>query len=181
VPPALPLGRVRTSDALLNFAMLLANIYGLMLVVAFMSYGIVDIPRRLWYKSDHGFQSRYVQFKVPAYREDYEEAEENLRDVYRVRPRRGATAARTLARPELTPSRCPKRPRARCVLTGDQLVRPQGAGAQPPPQVAGRHHLQGAPQRFCAGRRRGRADARSRGASREGSRAGAGRVRRRGR
>jgi len=93
---------VRTSDALLNFAMLLANIYGLMLVVAFMSYGIVDIPRRLWYKSDHTFQTRYVQFKVPAYREDYEEAEDNLRDVYRVRPNRGATSTRKLATANLT-------------------------------------------------------------------------------
>ena len=73
-------------NALLDFVKLLANAYGLLLIVVFMSYGIIDVPRRLWYHGSTSFQIRYVQFKAPSYREDYEEAETNLRDIYKVPP-----------------------------------------------------------------------------------------------
>jgi hypothetical protein len=69
----------------LSFIILLANAYGLLLVCVFMSYGMIDIPRRLWRRGNRAWQQRYARFQAPSFREDYEEAETNLRDLYRVR------------------------------------------------------------------------------------------------
>ena len=126
--------------ALLDFVKLLANAYGLLLVVIFMSYGLVDIPRRLWFKGSHKFQVRYVRFKVPSYREDYEEAEDNLRDVYRVRggnlqgwTGQGWHAWLTWSTGDA------------CVHghAGDQLGGAESGGAQQASQVARHDHCQG--------------------------------------
>ncbi|KAL7747871.1 hypothetical protein RI367_006806 [Sorochytrium milnesiophthora] len=52
--------------------MALSNAYGLLLVVMFMSYGLVEIPRFLWYSADIGYSLKELEFRAPRIREDVE-------------------------------------------------------------------------------------------------------------
>ena len=42
------------------------NTIGLFILVAFLGYGLVEVPRNLWNKGDTLGQLRYLQFKVLA-------------------------------------------------------------------------------------------------------------------
>jgi len=72
-------------ESLLGLVMAMANAYGLFLLLPFMGYGLVNIPRSLWYKANRTMTLKYQQFKAPMYRDDLDEANTTLREVMRVR------------------------------------------------------------------------------------------------
>jgi len=49
----------------------LFNAIGLFILVAFLGYGLVEVPRRMWYRGDTAGQLRYLQFKVAVQSEVY--------------------------------------------------------------------------------------------------------------
>ncbi|ORX53806.1 LMBR1-domain-containing protein [Piromyces finnis] len=73
--------RQMTRKALLGFLMAMSNAWGLLLCIVFMGYGLVDVPRRLWRKSDLSWINNYYLFKAQAYKESTLEASENLQNV----------------------------------------------------------------------------------------------------
>ena len=50
--------------ALQGFVMALANMFGLSLLVIFLSHGLIEVPRSLWYLADRKRTLRYCEFKV---------------------------------------------------------------------------------------------------------------------
>jgi len=75
------IARQMTGKALLGFLMAMSNAWGLLLCIVFMGHGLVDVPRRLWRKSDLSWINNYYLFKAQAYKESTLEANENLQNV----------------------------------------------------------------------------------------------------
>ncbi|KAI9141131.1 LMBR1-like membrane protein-domain-containing protein [Paraphysoderma sedebokerense] len=63
------------------FVMALSNAYGLLLVVLFMGYGLVEVPRALWYTADTRLCLKYLEFKAPKAKEAVENAQVRVENV----------------------------------------------------------------------------------------------------
>lgn len=59
----------------------LFNAIGLFILVAFLGYGLVEVPRRLWNRGDTAGQLRYLKFKVAVQSEELHEARRRLDEV----------------------------------------------------------------------------------------------------
>lgn len=59
----------------------LFNAIGLFILVAFLGYGLVEVPRRMWHRGDTAGQLRYLQFKVALQSEDLHAARRKLEEV----------------------------------------------------------------------------------------------------
>jgi hypothetical protein len=57
-----------TSAAMLGFVMALANLWGLSLVVVFLAFGLIEVPRSIWHTSDRRRSLKYHAFRVRSFR-----------------------------------------------------------------------------------------------------------------
>jgi len=64
--------------------MAMSNAWGLLLCIVFLGYGLVDIPRIFWRKSDLTWIQSYYQFKAPKLKDDTLNANEKLQKVVKV-------------------------------------------------------------------------------------------------
>lgn len=66
---------------LLDLAIPAMNSYGLILLVLLMSYGLVELPRGLWFESSVDWKLRYLEFKAPALKESCVDTEAEMYEV----------------------------------------------------------------------------------------------------
>jgi hypothetical protein len=66
------------SAQLLELAIPLSNAYGLVLLTLFMSYGLVDIPKGLWFNSSPAKKLRHIENDMPLLKESCVDAEAEL-------------------------------------------------------------------------------------------------------
>lgn len=55
-----------------------ANAWGLLLVIFMMGFGLVEIPKGLWYKSDPKWRFYHTAFQIPEFRDKYIESKEKF-------------------------------------------------------------------------------------------------------
>ncbi|TPX57579.1 hypothetical protein PhCBS80983_g03752 [Powellomyces hirtus] len=60
-----------------------ANAWGLLLITIMMGYGLVEIPRTLWYDANTTWCLRYMEFIVPSVKENMVDAEADIYDIAR--------------------------------------------------------------------------------------------------
>ncbi|KAJ3010590.1 hypothetical protein HKX48_007319 [Thoreauomyces humboldtii] len=70
-------------DTLLTMGMAAANAWGLLLITIMMGYGLVEVPRTLWYDADTARCLRYMEFIVPGSKESMVDAEAEIYDIAR--------------------------------------------------------------------------------------------------
>ncbi len=58
-----------------------SNTWGLFLLVLLLGYGLVDVPRSLWYRSNTSLYLKQTYFKLAKLHGEKCEAEENLEDI----------------------------------------------------------------------------------------------------
>ncbi|KFH70825.1 hypothetical protein MVEG_03672 [Podila verticillata NRRL 6337] len=63
------------------YIMALSNSWGLILVVIFMGYGMVDVPRRLWHKGDTARELRRIAFKASVVKDKCQDTEDEVLNV----------------------------------------------------------------------------------------------------
>ncbi|KAH7026747.1 LMBR1-like membrane protein-domain-containing protein [Linnemannia elongata] len=63
------------------YIMALSNSWGLVLVVIFMGYGMVDVPRRLWHKGDNARELRRISFKASVVKDKRQDTEDEVHNV----------------------------------------------------------------------------------------------------
>ncbi|KCV71177.1 hypothetical protein H696_02129 [Fonticula alba] len=66
---------------LFDLIIALANIYGLVMIVGFMGYGFVELPRTLWRNSNRIRRMHYLEFYTESRYQDYVKAERELADL----------------------------------------------------------------------------------------------------
>lgn len=66
------------------YIMALSNSWGLILVVIFMGYGMVDVPRRLWHKGDNARELRRIAFKASVVKDKCQDTEDEVLNVAKV-------------------------------------------------------------------------------------------------
>ncbi|GJJ69973.1 hypothetical protein EMPS_02322 [Entomortierella parvispora] len=63
------------------YIMALSNSWGLILVVIFMGYGMVDVPRRLWHQGDNARELRRISFKASVVKDKRQDTEDEVLSV----------------------------------------------------------------------------------------------------
>ncbi|KAF9960370.1 hypothetical protein BGZ72_007175 [Mortierella alpina] len=63
------------------YVMALSNSWGLVLVVIFMGYGMVDVPRRLWHKGDNSRELKRINFKASVVKDKRQDTEDEVHAV----------------------------------------------------------------------------------------------------
>ena len=61
-----------------------ANAWGLLLSTVMLGYGLVEVPRGLWYDANVERCLRYLEFRAPKVKEDMVDAEADLYEAARV-------------------------------------------------------------------------------------------------
>ena len=61
-----------------------ANAYGLMLLIILMGYGLVEIPRGLWFNANTRWVLKHLELKAPALKEACVDAESEIYEVARI-------------------------------------------------------------------------------------------------
>lgn len=69
------------TSLLIDLAIPAMNSYGLILLVLLMSYGLVELPRGLWFESSVDWKLRYLEFKAPALKESCVDSEAEMYEV----------------------------------------------------------------------------------------------------
>ncbi|KAG0000368.1 hypothetical protein BGZ79_006010, partial [Entomortierella chlamydospora] len=69
------------SSNLRAYVMALSNSWGLVLVIIFMGYGMVDVPRRLWHKGDNARELRRISFKASVVKDKRQDTEDEVHNV----------------------------------------------------------------------------------------------------
>ncbi|KAG0266041.1 hypothetical protein BG011_003479 [Mortierella polycephala] len=69
------------SSNLRAYVMALSNSWGLVLVVIFMGYGMVDVPRLLWHKGDNARELRRIAFKTSVVKDKRQDTEDEVLNV----------------------------------------------------------------------------------------------------
>jgi hypothetical protein len=70
-----------TPHGLISYGLTAANAYGIFLLIGFMGYGLVDIPRSLWRHSDPEKSLRDLEKKAPLTRDAIAESEMKLQHL----------------------------------------------------------------------------------------------------
>jgi hypothetical protein len=70
-----------STSLLLDLAIPAMNSYGLILLVLLMSYGLVEIPRGLWFESSADWKLRYLECQAPALKESCVDTEAEMYEV----------------------------------------------------------------------------------------------------
>jgi hypothetical protein len=65
--------------------MAISNAYGLILVILLLSYGLVEVPRSLWYEGDPRRNARVCELQAVGMKEELDVAYRELNAVYLVR------------------------------------------------------------------------------------------------
>ncbi|KAJ3126929.1 LMBR1 domain-containing protein 2 [Nowakowskiella sp. JEL0407] len=86
-----------TPGDLLAFAMAGANAWGLLLVTIMLGYGLIEVPRGLWYNASVQWYLRYLEFQAPRTKEAMVDAEAELYEV----AREIALAAKRIDEPDI--------------------------------------------------------------------------------
>ncbi|KAI8081328.1 LMBR1-like membrane protein-domain-containing protein [Halteromyces radiatus] len=68
-------GGITTREDLQGFVMAMANSWGLFLVIMFMGYGLIAVPRKLWYASDTKRHLNELYKKAPRVKEECMDSE----------------------------------------------------------------------------------------------------------
>ncbi|KAK3818784.1 MAG: LMBR1-like membrane protein-domain-containing protein [Benniella sp.] len=63
------------------YIMALSNSWGLILVIVFMGYGMVDVPRRLWHKGDNARELRRLAFQASVVKDRRQDTEDEVLHV----------------------------------------------------------------------------------------------------
>lgn len=71
----------------MGFVMAMANSWGLLLAILFMGYGLVSVPRQLWYVGDTTRQLNTLYMRAPKLKDDFVDAETQVIEVAKVRTR----------------------------------------------------------------------------------------------
>merc|ERR1719219_2198107 len=58
-----------------------SNTWGLFVLVLLLGYGLVEVPRNLWNRSQRGYQLLHAHFKLSKLMSEKSDAEEHLEDV----------------------------------------------------------------------------------------------------
>jgi len=66
------------TDEVIPFAMAASNAWGLILMMLFLGYALVEIPRKFWRNADRDYSMRHTYFKIVGLRETYEKAKKEL-------------------------------------------------------------------------------------------------------
>lgn len=61
-----------------------SNAWGLFLMVAFLSYALVEVPRRFWQKANRQYSLQHSFYKIVRYEEDYQKAKGELDTTLKV-------------------------------------------------------------------------------------------------
>ena len=69
------------TSLLIDLAIPAMNSYGLILLVLLMSYGLVEVPRGLWFESSVDWKLRYLEFKAPVLKESCVDSEAEMYEV----------------------------------------------------------------------------------------------------
>ncbi|KAF9980776.1 hypothetical protein BGZ65_004697 [Modicella reniformis] len=69
------------SSNLRGYIMALSNSWGLVLVIVFMGYGMVDVPRRLWHKGDNARELRRIAFQASVVKDKRQDTEDEVLHV----------------------------------------------------------------------------------------------------
>ncbi|KAI8588706.1 LMBR1-like membrane protein-domain-containing protein [Geranomyces variabilis] len=72
-----------TKDTLLTMGMAAGNAWGLLLVTIMMGYGLVEVPRTLWYDANTAWSLSYMEFVIPGAKEAMVDAEAEIYDIAR--------------------------------------------------------------------------------------------------
>lgn len=75
--------QIPTED-LLTLVIPLSNAYGLALLTLLMGYGLVEVPRGLWFNSDINWVLRFIESTLPALKEATVDSEAEVYEVARV-------------------------------------------------------------------------------------------------
>jgi len=70
-------------NAMMGVVMALANAYGLIFVSCFLGYGLVEIPRYMWFLSKPELVLRYQEFKASSTKDNVDDCSLDLVDVIR--------------------------------------------------------------------------------------------------
>ncbi|KAJ2234077.1 hypothetical protein IWW45_003681 [Coemansia sp. RSA 485] len=68
---------------LVAFMMALANFWGLFLVITFMGFGLVSIPRKLWFRGDLALELSKIEGRAMAYKDKAYDSALELADIVR--------------------------------------------------------------------------------------------------
>jgi putative effector of murein hydrolase LrgA (UPF0299 family) len=60
------------------------NIYGLLLLFALLSYGLIEIPKRLWHNRNRQLILKAQQFQIVGLLEEVEQSKEELEATIKV-------------------------------------------------------------------------------------------------
>jgi hypothetical protein len=72
-------------DKLQGYVMAMANSWGLLLAIIFMGYGLVSVPRKLWYAANVRKQLKHLYVRAPLVKEECMDSELEYTDVAKVR------------------------------------------------------------------------------------------------
>ncbi|EOD36667.1 hypothetical protein EMIHUDRAFT_455026, partial [Emiliania huxleyi CCMP1516] len=118
----------------------LFNAIGLFILVAFLGYGLVEVPRQLWHRADGIGQLRFLRFKVAVLSEELHEAsrklEEVIEAVHATDAALRAEAASASAQASLRLQAGMARILRRCPPPQSRLAEP-GGGLRPVPEPGG--------------------------------------------
>eukprot|EP00612_Vaucheria_litorea_P002644 CAMPEP_0171458550 /NCGR_PEP_ID=MMETSP0945-20130129/4184_1 /TAXON_ID=109269 /ORGANISM="Vaucheria litorea, Strain CCMP2940" /LENGTH=102 /DNA_ID=CAMNT_0011984381 /DNA_START=325 /DNA_END=630 /DNA_ORIENTATION=- len=71
-----------TANSLNGFILAWTNTYGLILIVLLMGYGLVEVPRQLWLKSDKEKLLRKLYFRTSQIDSELYDAKIELEELY---------------------------------------------------------------------------------------------------
>ncbi|KAI8823560.1 LMBR1-like membrane protein-domain-containing protein [Fimicolochytrium jonesii] len=72
-----------SQDILLVMGMAAANAWGLLLITVMMGYGLVEVPRTLWYSANTTWSLRYMEYIIPGAKEAALDSEAEIFDIAR--------------------------------------------------------------------------------------------------
>jgi len=72
------------AQEMIAIAMALGNVYGLSLLIILLSYGLVELPKKLWRRSNRKVQLSYLQFQATTMLDDLEKAQLELDTTLRL-------------------------------------------------------------------------------------------------
>ncbi|KAJ3156197.1 hypothetical protein HDU86_003960 [Geranomyces michiganensis] len=86
-----------SKDTLLTMGMAAGNAWGLLLVTIMMGYGLVEVPRTLWYDANTAWSLSYMEFVIPGAKEAMVDAEADIYDLARQVIQQIAIASKKIA------------------------------------------------------------------------------------
>jgi len=75
---------IKDPSVLIGIAMAASNAYGLAIVILLLGYGLAEVPRKFWRKTDREGLLRYYRYKVFVHYEQYIEAEKELENAMKL-------------------------------------------------------------------------------------------------